>query len=54
MEYEVIISKKDPASLNIHEALKKLDFEGKLHLIQERSIHADSVDHEADFLIFAT
>ncbi|MAH43721.1 D-tyrosyl-tRNA(Tyr) deacylase [archaeon] len=54
MEYEVIISKKDPASMNIGNALKELDYHGKLHVIQERSIYSKDLDHEENFLIFAT
>ncbi|MBU2639288.1 MAG: hypothetical protein KKG75_01120 [Nanoarchaeota archaeon] len=57
MKYAVIISKKDPASLNIFEHLKKLNFPEKdIYIIQEKSIYSDNLNQKinADFFIFAT
>ncbi len=56
MNYKIIISKKDLASLNIYESLKKLNFIENVHIIQERSVDADNINKRfpADFIIFPT
>ena len=56
MEYKIIISKKDLASLTIYEALKKINFTENVHVIQERTIYTEDIDkkYPADFIIFPT
>ena len=56
MNYKIIISKKDLASLNIYESLKKLGFTENVHVVQEGSIYADDINKRfpADFIIFPT
>src|SRR3989338_7961052 len=53
MEYKIIISKKDLASLTIYEALKKINFTENVHVIQERTIYTEDIDkkYPADFII---
>ena len=56
MKYAIIISKKDTASLNIYEALNKLNFKENIYVIQDKSYEAEDIDKriDADFFIFAT
>lgn len=55
MKFKVIISKKDPASMNIYKKLREKNFED-IYVTQERSINADNIHQKinADFVIFAT
>ena len=54
MKKVIIISKKDPASLNIKEELDKINI--KTQVIEQEPIYAESIDKkiDADFFIFAT
>ena len=54
MEKTIIISKKDPASLNIKEELDTLNI--RTYEVEEEPIYAENIDKKvkADFFIFAT
>src|SRR3989338_9528516 len=56
MKTAIIVSKKDPAGINIAEHLRKYNLDSSLHVVEEDTILSNDLDKkiEADLFIFAT
>ncbi|MBS3097393.1 D-tyrosyl-tRNA(Tyr) deacylase [Candidatus Woesearchaeota archaeon] len=56
MKTAIIVSKKDPAGINIAEHLRKYNLDSSLHFVEEDTILSNDLDKkiEADLFIFAT